>query len=70
MKFLLSETPKALKTSIDLSINFDKDDEQYIVENEDLNIFAINDDLKEADGGLKEQIGTIWITFVKENPQT
>jgi hypothetical protein len=67
-EIVIEETPKALKTSIDLSINFDKEDDTYTVENGDLNVFAISDDLKAAVESLKEQIGTIWVTFVKENP--
>lgn len=57
-----------LKTPIKLSVDFDKESEQYTLENEDLNVFVINDDLKEAVESLKEQIGTLWVEFVKENP--
>jgi hypothetical protein len=67
-EIFIEDTPKALITSIDLSINFDKEDETYTVEHEDLNVFAINDDLKAAVESLKEQIGTIWVEFVKEDP--
>jgi hypothetical protein len=64
----INENSIILKTPIKLTVDFDKENEQYTVENEELNVFAINDDLKEAVESIKEQIGTIWVEFVKEDP--
>ena len=67
-EIVIEENSIILKTPIKLTVVFDKEDEQYTVENEDLNVFAINDDLKEAVENIKEQIGIIWVEFVKDDP--
>jgi hypothetical protein len=67
-EIIVDEENIVLKRPIDLDIEYDKENDEYVVENENLNVFVINDDLKEAIESLKEQIGILWVEFVKEDP--
>lgn len=56
-----------LKKEIDLNINYDRQTSRYLVNNDQLNIFSINVDLRSAVENIQEQIGMLWSGYVKED---
>lgn len=56
-----------LKKEINLAVDFYKKDSKYIVENKQINIFAINSDLNIAVDDIKGQIEMLWQGYVKED---
>jgi len=58
---------KNLKNEVILSLHYNKNEDKYLVDNEELNIFAINQQLNLAVEDIQEQIGMLWQGYVKED---
>ena len=51
-----------------LHVEYDKNENKYLVENEKLDIFSINENLTSAIEDLKIQINMLWNGYVEEDP--
>jgi len=56
-----------LKKEVSLDIDYDREKDKYTLENDQLNIFAVDNNLDQAIESIEEQIGMLWKEFVKED---
>jgi len=64
---ILDEHLMELKKEVELSVNYDKEHENYIIDSNLFNVFSINNKLDLAIKDIKEQIGMLWKGFVKDD---
>lgn len=57
-----------LVTPIKLRVEYDKTESKYLIENEQFDIFSINDNLNAAIDDIKIQINMLWKGYVEEDP--
>lgn len=65
---IFEDNEKELKKEVRMKMDYNQEIDKYIIENDQLNIFSIDEKLDVAVDDIKRQIGVLYKAYVLENP--